>query len=247
MLTGLAESWEIAPDGLSWVFNLRDGVTFHDGTAFSSEDVAFSFERAMADDSTNAQKSLFDGINSVNVIDDTTVEIGLDAAEGLAPVQSRLGGRGHRLPVTADGNKTRPVGTGPFMFSNWVQGDRVELVKYPGYWSEPAKLDAVTFRFISDPTAAYAALMAGDTDAYPVFPAPENLAQFAADPRFSVIVGTTEGVDDPGDEQRAAAVRRYPRARGRGPYHRPRRDHRRRDVRLWHADRQPFRAAQPGL
>jgi peptide/nickel transport system substrate-binding protein len=85
------------------------------------------------------------------------------------------------------------VGTGPFKFSNWVQGDRVELVRNPDYWGEAPALEKVTFKFISDPTAAFAAMMAGDVDAFPVFPAPENLAQFAADPRFSVIVGSTEG------------------------------------------------------
>jgi peptide/nickel transport system substrate-binding protein len=55
------------------------------------------------------------------------------------------------------------------------------------------RLDKVTFKFISDPTAAFAAMMAGDLDAFPVFPAPENLVQFEADPRFSVIIGSTEG------------------------------------------------------
>ena len=78
----LAESWEIAPDSLSWVFHLRDGVTFHDGTPFTAEDVVFSFDRAMADDFTNAQKQLFDGINEVTAIDDTTLEIGLDQPNG---------------------------------------------------------------------------------------------------------------------------------------------------------------------
>ena len=96
-------------------------------------------------------------------------------------------------PATADANATKPVGTGPFRFSNWVQGDRVELVRNADYWGEPAKLEKVTFKFISDPTAAFAAMMAGDIDAFPNFPAPENLAQFAADPRFQVIVGSTEG------------------------------------------------------
>ena len=193
VLPGLAESWAVAPDGLSWEFTLRQGVSFHDGTPFTAEDVVFSFERAMADDSTNAQKALFAGINSVNVIDDTTVEIALDAPKATLLSNLAWGDAAIVSPASADTNKTHPIGTGPFKFSNWVQGDRIELVKNPDYWGEPAKLDKVTFRFISDPTAAYAAMMAGDIDAYPVFPAPENLAQFAADPRFSVIVGTTEG------------------------------------------------------
>ncbi len=193
VLPDLAESWSVAPDGLSWEFTLREGVTFHDGTPFTAEDVVFSFERAMADDSTNAQKALFAGINSVNVIEDNAVEIGLDAPKATLLSNLAWGDVAIVSPASADNNKTHPVGTGPFKFSNWVQGDRIELVKNPDYWGQPAKLDKVTFKFISDPTAAYAAMMAGDIDAYPVFPAPENLAQFAADPRFSVIVGTTEG------------------------------------------------------
>ena len=193
VLPGLAESWEIAPDGLSWVFTLREGVTFHDGLPLTAEDVAFSFERAMAEDSTNAQKQLFEGINSVNVIDDRTVEIGLDTPKGALLWNLAWGDAVIVSPASAETNATDPVGTGPFRFERWVQGDQVELVRNDDYWGEPAALDGVTFKFISDPTAAFAAMMAGDIDAFPNFPAPENLAQFQADPRFSVIVGTTEG------------------------------------------------------
>lgn len=189
----LAESWEIAPDGLSWVFNLRPGVTFHDGLPLTAEDVVFSFDRAMAEDSTNAQKQLFAGINEVTAIDDVTVEIGLDQPKGSLLTNLAWGDAVIVSPASAESNATKPVGTGPFKFSQWVQGDRVELVRNPDYWGEPAKLDKVTFKFISDPTAAFSAMMAGDIDAFPNYPAPENLAQFEADPRFQVIVGATEG------------------------------------------------------
>ena len=96
-------------------------------------------------------------------------------------------------PESADNLATNPVGTGPFMFSDWVQGDRVELTRNPDYWGEMPALEAATFKFISDPNAAFAAMMAGDLDAFPNFPAPETLSQFDADPRFTVIVGSTEG------------------------------------------------------
>ena len=193
ILPGLAESWEIAPDGLSWVFNLREGVSFHDGLPFTAEDVVFSFDRAMAEDSTNAQKQLFDGINEVTAIDDTTVEIGLDAPKGSLLFNLAWGDAVIVSPASAETNKSNPVGTGPFRFSNWVQGDRIELVRNEDYWGAKPALEKVTFKFISDPTAAFAAMMAGDLDAFPNYPAPENLAQFEADPRFSVIVGSTEG------------------------------------------------------
>jgi len=193
VLPALAESWEIAPDGLSWVFTLREGVRFHDGAALTADDVAFSFDRAMAGDSVNAQKGLFDGINEVTAIDDRTVEIGLDAPKGDLLSNLAWGDAVIVSPASAETNAQKPVGTGPFRFEQWVQGDRVTLVRNEDYWGEPPFLDRVTFKFIADPTAAFAAMMAGDVDAFPVFPAPENLAQFEADPRFSVIVGSTEG------------------------------------------------------
>src|SRR5690606_19551591 len=90
-------------------------------------------------------------------------------------------------------NATKPIGTGPFEFQDWVQGDHIDLVKNPDYWGTPVKLDKATFKFIADPTAAFAAVMAEDVDAFPNFPAPETLDQFKSDPRFTVVVGSTEG------------------------------------------------------
>jgi len=193
VLPALAESWEVAPDGLSWVFNLRSDVTFQDGTPFTAEDVVFSFDRAMAEGSLNAQKGLFAGINEVTAIDDVTLEIGLDAPKASLLTNLAWGDAVIVSPATADGNAQKPVGTGPFAFANWVQGDRVELVRRDDYWGAKPALEKVTFKFISDPTAAFAAMMAGDIDAFPTYPAPENLAQFRADPRFQVLVGSTEG------------------------------------------------------
>lgn len=189
----LAQSWEISEDGLSYTFKLREGVEYHDGAAFDAEDVKFSLDRAMADDSTNAQKALFAGIDSVNVIDPLSVEITLKAPNGALLFNLAWGDAIIIDQSDVETLATSPVGTGPFKFSKWVQGDNIQIAKFDGYWGEAAKLDKATFKFISDPTAAFASLMAGDVDAFPVFPAPENLAQFEADPRFSVIVGSTEG------------------------------------------------------
>jgi peptide/nickel transport system substrate-binding protein len=84
------------------------------------------------------------------------------------------------------------VGTGPFRFSGWRRGDSITLVRNADYWGRAAALSEVTFRFIAEPTAAYAALMAGDVDAFANYPAPESFAQFAADPRFRTFAGSTE-------------------------------------------------------
>jgi peptide/nickel transport system substrate-binding protein len=88
---------------------------------------------------------------------------------------------------------TAPVGTGPFTFSRWVQGDRIEITRNPNYWGEAPALESAKFKFISDPTAAFAAVMAGDIDAFANIPAPETLQQFEADPRFTLLIGSTEG------------------------------------------------------
>jgi peptide/nickel transport system substrate-binding protein len=156
-------------------------------------DVKFSLDRARSEDSTNAQKALFTDIASVTVIDKQTVQILLKTPNGGFITSLAWGDAIVVSEKTISQAETAPVGTGPFKFSKWIKGDRVELVKNSNYWGKAIYLDKATFKFISDPTAAFAAVMAGDIDAFPVFPAPENLSQFAADPRFKVIVGSTEG------------------------------------------------------
>lgn len=193
ILPGLAESWEISEDGLSYTFKLREGASFHDGSAFDAEDVKFSLDRARAEDSTNAQKALFADISSVEVVDPATVKVTLAKPNGSFLFNMAWGDAVIVAPESADGNAANPVGTGPFKFSEWAKGDRVELERNADYWGDAVKLDQVTFKFISDPTAAFAAMMAGDLDAFPAFPAPENLTQFEADPRFEVIIGSSEG------------------------------------------------------
>ena len=189
----LAESWDISEDGTEYTFHLRDGVTFHDGSTMDAEDVKFSLDRARAEDSTNAQKALFAGISEVEVIDPLTVKVTLSGPNSAFPNNMAWGDAVIVAPESIDNAATAPVGTGPFMFSDWVQGDRVELVAYDGYWGEKPALTAATFKFISDPTAAFAAMMAGDIDVFPGYPAPETLVQFEADPRFKLLIGSTEG------------------------------------------------------
>ncbi|MEM5583896.1 ABC transporter substrate-binding protein [Roseibium sp. AS2] len=190
---GLAASWDISADGKTYTFTLQDGVKFHDGTDLTSEDVKFSLDRARSDDSQNAQKALFAGIEAVEAVDPLTVKVTLKEPNGNFLFNLAWGDAVIVAPETIGGIKSAPVGTGAFKFANWVQGDRIDLEKNPDYWGTAAKLDKVTFKFISDPTAAFAAVMAEDVNAFVGFPAPENLPQFEADPRFQVLVGSTEG------------------------------------------------------
>jgi len=193
IVPGLAASWEISDDGLTYTFTLRDGVTFHDGTTMDADDVKFSLDRSLAEDSANAQKALYTAISSVDAVDPLTVTLTLSEPNGNMLFNLAWGDAVIVAPESIETIKQTPIGTGAFKFVSWTQGDSIQLEKNPDYWGTPAVLDSATFKFISDPTAAFAAMMAEDIDAFSGFPAPENLPQFEADPRFQVLVGSTEG------------------------------------------------------
>ena len=189
----LAESWDISPDGLSYIFHLRRGVHFHDGSRFDADDVKFSLDRALAPDSSNAQKALLSPIRQVEVLDPYTVKLNLDRPAGTLAYFLGWGDAVIVAPESAATNASKPVGTGPFLFSSWRRGDSIRLDKNPDYWGAAARLNSVVFKFISDPAAAFASMKAGDIDAFPNYPAPENIAEFESDPNLKVVIGATAG------------------------------------------------------
>ena len=190
----LAASWEVSEDGLTYRFTLAEGVTFHDGSTLDAEDVVYSFERAMGEHSVNPSKDIFEPIESVKAVDSQTVEITLSGKDAFFLFNMGQGDSAIVASESAETNNANPVGSGPFKFDSWTRGDRLTLVKNPDHRdAADVALDKVVFRFISDPAAATAAMMAEELDAFPGFPAPELLPQFEADPRFRVNVGSTEG------------------------------------------------------
>ena len=189
---GLARDWTISEDGLTYTFTLQDGVTFHDGTAFDAEDVKFTFDRILAEDSVNAHREFYTPISSVEVIDPLTVQMTLDHVVGRFLFDLGRGDAVIVAPESAANNANEPIGTGPFAFVQWDRGSRVVLEAYGPYWGEPVHLNRVTYVFIGDTGAMTSALLAGDIDGTNNF-APEALAVFEGNPRFNVLVGTTEG------------------------------------------------------
>ena len=189
----LATSWETSEDGLVWTFDLADDVTFSDGTDFTAEDAVFSLDRARAEGSENAQQGLFEAIETVEAVDPDTLRITLNRPEGNLLFNLGWGDAVMVAPESADTNKSEPVGTGPFIVSRWVRGDRIELERRDDYWGEAPALARATFRIIPDPATAVTSLMSGDVDAFPNIPSPESMQGLEADPRFRVVVGTTEG------------------------------------------------------
>jgi peptide/nickel transport system substrate-binding protein len=188
----LASSWDVSDDGLSYTFRLEHGVRFHDGSAFDAAVAKYSLDRVLASASVNPQKSRLAKIRAVDIVDPFTVRILLKQRSGGLLQSLAWGAFVMVSPQSAATNAVQPIGTGPFRFFGWRRGDSITLVRNAAYWGKPAILSDATFKFIADPTAAYAALMAGDVDAFANYPAPESFPQFAADPRFAVFAGTTE-------------------------------------------------------
>lgn len=193
ILPALAESWEVSEDGLTYTFTLHEGVTFHDGAEFSSDDVKFSLDRARAEDSTNAQKGLFAAIESVEATDPTTVTVTLSRPQGSFLYNMGWGDAVIVSEASAANNTENPVGTGPFKFDSWAKGSSVVLVKNPDYWGEEVALERAEFRIVPDAAAAIPALLSGDVHAFPIMPAGDALPQIEADDRFEVVIGATEG------------------------------------------------------
>ena len=191
----LAESWTLTPDGKTYTFKLRHGVSFSDGSPFDAQAVKFSFERARAPGSTNkARKAVFENISLVSVPNPHTVILVLNNADATLPF--RLGENTAVIlhPATAAQAATKPVGTGPYLLESWNKGSSVVLAKWDGYrLASTVKMRRVTFRFINDAAAQVAALLAGDIDGMPRFGALQALNQFQANPRFTVEIGNTAG------------------------------------------------------
>jgi peptide/nickel transport system substrate-binding protein len=191
----LADSWAATPDGKTYTFKLKKGVRFSDGQPCDAAAVKFSFDRARAEGSTNkAKRAFFDNITRVVAEDPHTVILVLNNADATLPF--RLGENTAVIlhPATAARAAAQPVGTGPFVLESWTKGSAVVLKKNPAFRNAAAvKLNRATIRFINDPAAQVAALLAGDIDGMPRFGALQALAQFRRDARFTVEQGATAG------------------------------------------------------
>lgn len=188
----LAARWEVR-GGRDYLFHLHPNVRYHDGASFTADDVVFSLNRARAEDSVNAQKELFEPIAEVSALDPLRVRVRLKRPDGGILATLAAGDAVIVSRASAQNNKTHPIGTGPFKFERWARGALISLTRNESYWGEPARLDGATIATIPDPSAAFAALMAGDIDGFPDFPAPELLAQVRRSGRFRIQIGVTEG------------------------------------------------------
>jgi peptide/nickel transport system substrate-binding protein len=195
IVPGLAETWTVSEDGKVYTFRLRRGVRFHNGQAFTAADVKYTLDLAKdPENKTKTHMEYYKDIASVDVIDDHTVRITLNTVNSMFFYDLA---RGDSVIVPRDmqpAMKTNPIGTGPFMFKEWIKGDRVTLVKYGQYYRTGVPyLDEVIFKFIDTPPARNAALKAGDIDVIGYLASPETAIEFDKDARFKVYNGVTTG------------------------------------------------------
>lgn len=167
LIPGLAESWK-AINETTWEFKLRRGVTWHDGSPFTADDVVFTYARAGNVPNSPSPFIVTKG-KTVKKIDDHTVQISTAAVYPLMPndvatilIVSKKHGEGATTPDYNSGKAA--IGTGAYKYSQFTPGDRIELVRNDKYWGTKPKWDKITFKPIKAGPARVAALLAGDVD-----------------------------------------------------------------------------------
>ncbi|RKN12838.1 ABC transporter substrate-binding protein [Streptomyces radicis] len=185
----LAESYEVADDGLSWTFTLRDGVAFTDGSALDAEDVVFTLNRHL---DVGGALPLSAPITDVTAADDRTVVVAL--SEPYAPLLADLATFANVILPTDLGGLTEeeffqdPVGTGPFTVDSWDRTTgEITLAANDTYWQGAPSVDEVVFTVVDDDNQLLQQLQAGQVDVIDAVPA-ANVAELEANPDVQVNV-----------------------------------------------------------
>jgi len=197
---GLAKKWEISPDGKVYTFYLRDDVKFHDGEPFNAEAVKANFDRIM-DPALKSQKAIFmmGPYEKTEVVDKTTVKVYFKEPyapflDSVSQVYLAMASPKALKEGGIDKYREKQVGTGPFIFKEFVAKERITLVKNPNYnWAPefmqhkgPAYLDEIVFRFYPDAATRAPALESGEAQIMGEIP-PIDATRLMSDARFQII------------------------------------------------------------
>ena len=191
---GLAESWRTLND-TTWEFKLRPGLTFHDGTPLTIDDIAFSLQRARSIPNSPSSFSMFVAGMRVVRVDDRTLHIVTDTPNPLVPnslalvmIVRKAKAEGAGTPEFNNGSAL--VGTGPYRFTSFTPGTEIVMARNDGYWGGAQPYSRVTITFIRNSAARTAALLSGSVD-FIDQPPTADLARLRNDQRFNVTQGVT--------------------------------------------------------
>lgn len=193
----LAESWEVAPDGLTYTFHLRD-AKFSDGTQVKASDVAFSLAR-VRDEEASPMRSLYQVIRAIETPDDRTVVLKLERP--YTPLMSALAMFAasivpqHAVEEHGDAFGEHPVGSGAFVLKEWRRGDRVVLERNPHYWEAGLpKLDGIEWIYVPNDNTRMLKLTAGEVDAATFVPW-NQIKDLQGDPNIEVQLDKSTRMD----------------------------------------------------
>ena len=169
VVPGLAKSWDVSSDGLTYTFNLHSGVTFHDGSAMDAVDVISSISRVQNTDIASPLASRVSPIVDMSMVDDETVQFKLN--EPFAAILSSLAGIAI-VPSEYENDietlQQTPIGTGPFKFDNWQPNSHIDMSKFANYrTSGLPKLDSVKISFVPESATRQVGLSNGEYDILP--------------------------------------------------------------------------------
>ena len=160
LIDAVASSHTISEDHKTYTFTLREGVRFHNGADVTVDDVKYSIERCADASEGEPLVPAFSAIEKIDTPDEKTVEITLKEAdtEFLAYLTTAI------IPKDYDDQAAQPVGTGPFVYVSRTPQDNIVMEKNEDYWGEPAHLDKVTFKVLTDSNAIVTNLKGGSVD-----------------------------------------------------------------------------------
>jgi peptide/nickel transport system substrate-binding protein len=175
----LAESWTVSPDRLTYTFNLRQGVTWHDGQPFTSEDVKFSIENVVVPNHSRG-RTYFGNLDAIETPDSKTVIFKLKKPvpyflRAFQPSESPIMPKHGFTSEEIAAGKIReakimqnPIGTGPYKLKEWKKGSYVILERNPNYWKQGKPyLDQIVLRVLPDGAARAIAVEKGEVDLAP--------------------------------------------------------------------------------
>ena len=193
IIPALAKSWDYDEATLTYTFHLRDDVKWHDGEPFTAEDVKFTYDTINNPDNGSEIATNYEDITNIEIVDDYTVKITLKnknvamldyLSVGIIPKHILEG----QDIMTSDFNR-HPIGTGPYKFANWDEGQGITLLKNEEYFRKSPNIDKIIFKIVNDTKARVMQLKSRELDLAQV--TPKDIETFKNDDNFVVDIMKT--------------------------------------------------------